>query len=485
MLSTLRQTSPVRLALFIVFALTCFGLWYATRFDLIADEAYYWLWSKHLAASYRDKGPLVAWTIALGTKLFGDTVFGVRVFAVLLSSGTAWLIFALARRLYDDRVALWCLVVAIILPLFAVGSVLMTIDSLSVPLWALAAIIFWRILQTNRTWDWFWLGLTIGAGFLAKFTNGVQFACIGLFLLWSKEHRPLLFSWKVLVAGAAFLLAISPVIWWNVQNGWVHVIALHSRSGVTDSFGIHPAQLLRFVGEQFGVISPLLFAGIVVAAVALLKHRHHDLRTRFLLSQFLPVFALFLFFSINKAGKPNWTAPALITGLIFTVVFWRDLVARKPAWRYGVRAALGMAGIMTLALQLHMVDFLRLPRKLDLMHRANGWNDFAMQLQDLREKNQATVLIGSHYSIASMMAFYLPDHPATYMPPEPYGSSQFNLWPPYEIHPTTRALFVTWGTNDITATLQQQFPNIQRITDFGAEHHGREMNRFYVYLCTP
>ena len=485
MLSTLRQTSPVRLALFIVFALTCFGLWYATRFDLIADEAYYWLWSKHLAASYRDKGPLVAWTIALGTKLFGDTVFGVRVFAVLLSSGTAWLIFALARRLYDDRVALWCLVVAIILPLFAVGSVLMTIDSLSVPLWALAAIIFWRILRTNRTWDWFWLGLAIGAGFLAKFTNGVQFACIGLFLLWSKEHRPLLFSWKVLVAGAAFLLAISPVIWWNVQNGWVHVIALHSRSGVTDSFGIHPAQLLRFVGEQFGVISPLLFAGIVVAAVALLKHRHHDLRTRFLLSQFLPVFALFLFFSINKAGKPNWTAPALITGLIFTVVFWRDLVARKPAWRYGVRAALGMAGIMTLALQLHMVDFLRLPRKLDLMHRANGWNDFAMQLQDLREKNQATVLIGSHYSIASMMAFYLPDHPATYMPPEPYGSSQFNLWTAYEVQPSTRALFVAWGTNDITASLRQQFPNIQLVDDFWAQHRGREMNRFYVYLCTP
>src|SRR6266576_3863766 len=98
MLSTLRKTSPVRLALFSLFALTCFRLWYSTRFDLIADEAYYWLWSKHLAASYRDKGPAVAWTIALGTKLFGDTVFGVRFFAVLLSTWTGWLIFVLARR---------------------------------------------------------------------------------------------------------------------------------------------------------------------------------------------------------------------------------------------------------------------------------------------------------------------------------------------------------------------------------------------------
>src|SRR5262249_39631543 len=150
--------------------------------------------------------------------------------------------------------------VAAVMPLFAAGSELMTIDSLSVLFWTLAALIFWRVLHTNRTIDWAWLGLAIGAGFLGKFTNGVQFMCIGLFLLWSREHRPLLFNWKPWVGVTAFLATISPVIWWNIQTGWVHVIALHSRSGVTDRFGIHPAELLRFVGEQCGVISPLLFA---------------------------------------------------------------------------------------------------------------------------------------------------------------------------------------------------------------------------------
>lgn len=484
MFSTLRKTSPVRLALFTLFALTCFRLWYALRSGLVADEAYYWLWSKHLAASYRDKGPAVAWTIALGTQLFGDTVFGIRFFAVLLSSWTAWLLFALARRLYDDRIALWCLVVALLMPLFAVGSILMTIDSLSVPFWALAAIIFWRILQTNRTGDWFWLGLAIGVGFLAKFTNGVQCACIALFLLWSKEHRRLLFSWKVLVAGAAFLVAVSPVIWWNFQTGWIHAIALHSRSGVTNTFGVHPAKLLRFVGEQFGVNSPLLFAGLVVAAVALLRTRHADLRTRFLLSQSLPVFALFLFFSINEAGKPNWTAPALVTGIIFTVVFWHELVARKPAWRHGVAAALGLAGVMTLALHLHIVGLLPLPGKMDLMHRANGWDDFGRHLNEVRETNQATVLIGSHYSVTSLMAFYLSDHPVTYMPPEPRGNSQFGLWPPYEVLPATRALYVAWES-EIPSPLKNQFAHIQLVDDFWSRHDGRPMNHFYVYLCTP
>src|SRR5664279_3291376 len=208
MLSFLRQISPVRLAIFLLFALTCYRLWFITQIQMVPDEAYYWLWSKHLAASYRDKGPGIAWTIALGTKLFGNTVFGIRFFAVMLSTATGALIFLLARRLYDDRVALWCVMVASVIPMMAVGSILMTIDSLSVFFWALAVLIFWKALQRDRICDWLWLGLAIGAGFLAKFTNGVQLGCIGFFLLWSKEHRQLLFSRKMFMMFAAFAVSI-------------------------------------------------------------------------------------------------------------------------------------------------------------------------------------------------------------------------------------------------------------------------------------
>jgi 4-amino-4-deoxy-L-arabinose transferase-like glycosyltransferase len=92
--------------------LTLFRFWFSRWYDLIPDEAYFWVWSRHLALSYRDKGPLVAWTIWIGTKIFGDTVFGIRFFAVLLSVGTAYQLYRLARRLYDEPTALWCLGVA-------------------------------------------------------------------------------------------------------------------------------------------------------------------------------------------------------------------------------------------------------------------------------------------------------------------------------------------------------------------------------------
>jgi len=481
--SALRQISPLRLAILLLLALTGYRLWFCTRMELVPDEAYYWLWSKHLAASYRDKGPAIAWTIALGTKLFGDTVFGIRFFAVLLSTGIGWLLFTLARRLYDDRIAIWCLLVATVIPMLAVGSILMTIDSLSLFFWTLAVLLFWIALDTGKSIYWFWIGLVIGAGFLAKFTNGVQLICIGSFLLWSKEHRPLLFSRNMLIMGAAFLAAITPLIWWNIQTGWIHVAALHSRSGVKESFGIHPAELFRFIGEEFGVVSPLFMAGIIIAAIGLAWKRHTDLRTRFLFSQALPLYALFLFFSLNKAGKGNWIAPALMTSIIFTVVFWRELVSRRPAWRFGVRTAFIVALVMSAV--LHDTSFLRLPSRLDPLRRSQGWADFAAHVQRARQTSTAEILIANHYGPASMMTFYLADHPVTYLPPEEYGSSQFTLWPTYQLQPTTRALFVTSSMRGIPKTLQGQFGNIEMVEEFMSQHDGRPMTRFRIYLCTP
>ena len=72
---------------------TVFRLYYCTWLPMLPDETYYFQWSHHLDASYFSKGPAVAYTIAAGTALFGESNFGVRFFAVMLSAGTAWQIF--------------------------------------------------------------------------------------------------------------------------------------------------------------------------------------------------------------------------------------------------------------------------------------------------------------------------------------------------------------------------------------------------------
>src|SRR5512143_3519545 len=51
---------------------------FAASLPLRVDEAYYWTWTQESVISYLDHPPMVAWSVHLGTWLFGDTNFGVR-----------------------------------------------------------------------------------------------------------------------------------------------------------------------------------------------------------------------------------------------------------------------------------------------------------------------------------------------------------------------------------------------------------------------
>src|SRR5260221_5766611 len=121
-------------------AFSVYRLWYCPHLELVGDEASYWLWSRHLEICYLDKGPVIAWIIAAGTALFGQTVFGIRFFAVILSSATGIGIYLLARRLFSDRVALWALIMAGGVLLFFPGAILMSRDTPHVFFCSLAAL---------------------------------------------------------------------------------------------------------------------------------------------------------------------------------------------------------------------------------------------------------------------------------------------------------------------------------------------------------
>src|SRR6266849_5845622 len=113
-----RRPNYFRYAVWLIALGTAFQLIYCTHLELVGDEAYYWLWSRHPDICYLDKGPMIAWFIWLGTALFGQTVFGVRFFAVLLASGTGIGMFVLARQLFSTRVAFWAVAIATVIPLF-------------------------------------------------------------------------------------------------------------------------------------------------------------------------------------------------------------------------------------------------------------------------------------------------------------------------------------------------------------------------------
>ena len=94
------------------------------------DEAYYWMWSKHLAGGYYDHPPMAAVVIWLGTLIAGDTTFGVRLVSILLALPMSWAIYQAAAILFGSRrVAASSAILLNITLMAAVGTMIVTPDA--------------------------------------------------------------------------------------------------------------------------------------------------------------------------------------------------------------------------------------------------------------------------------------------------------------------------------------------------------------------
>src|SRR3954468_6741475 len=101
-----------------VFVLRVGYLRWLSPWELVGDEAYYWVQGRHLDLCYDKKGPALPWLVAASCKAFGDTEFAVRLpmaFASLLAS---WAIGKLAMSAADgdERVGFFAVAAFLLIP---------------------------------------------------------------------------------------------------------------------------------------------------------------------------------------------------------------------------------------------------------------------------------------------------------------------------------------------------------------------------------
>ena len=85
---------------------------FSNAIPLQGDEAQYWKWSTKFAWGYFSKPPLLAWVIALTTKMFSSF----EAYAIRFASNFAYFLslfplFLLSRQLYNVKTACWSIVV--------------------------------------------------------------------------------------------------------------------------------------------------------------------------------------------------------------------------------------------------------------------------------------------------------------------------------------------------------------------------------------
>jgi 4-amino-4-deoxy-L-arabinose transferase-like glycosyltransferase len=466
----------------ILLAVTLYRLWYSTHLELVGDEAYYWLWSRRLDLAYLDKGPVIAWFIAAGTALFGQTPFGVRFFAVILSTATGVGLFLVARRLFSDRVGFWTLLLAGLSPMFAVGSILMTIDTPLICFWTFAALAIWWAKDSTHFLPWIMTGLLVGLGTLSKYTGAMELISFAVFCLWHGPSRKQLINGRFLVLLLVVGLCLVPVVYWNWQHEWPTLHFLTHRGALDEKAHFRPLDVLVFLGGQAGVISPVIFIGLMMMLFWKdLKIADDQGQNAFLLSLFLPLFLLYFFLSFQKASQANWPAAAYVGGFIFLAAKW-DVLATRAKWARWV-AIVGLAIALLETIGLHETAWLNLPPGKNPLDRARGSRDLAAQVSALETQTGAKVVIANSYMTAALLSFYLPGQPDTYMPLSSAPYNQIVLWPTYrDVHPNEDAIFVS-ETNRVPTSLKDDFPSIESLGMLTIKDAGRTVRHLYAFSC--
>ncbi len=497
------RRATLLLVLFLGFVIT-FHLWFIAsgHLNLAPDEAHYWSWSKRLDWSYYSKGPMVAYLIALSTRVGADSEFFVRLPAVLLSAGSALLTFALAGGLCGSkRVGLDAVLLLAAMPLVEAGSILMTIDAPLVFFWSLTLVLIHRALMAQGNAWWVLAGIGLGLGLLSKYSMAAMVPQIFLYLALSKAHRFWLRRSGPYLALGAGLLLFLPVLWWNATHDFVSFRHLLGQLGGGKA-GVLPLKSLGdFVGSQVGVVTPVLFILLMIgmwhAGRAGLA-RSGDGASLFLFCASAPLLFACVILSLWTKVQANWAAPAYLAATI-AAARWRsgsspdDMSPRRGWGNRPLFATALMTGFLVSAIA-HFPQSLAsvglpFPSGLDPTARLRGWAETGRRVSEVYEemrRSRPTFVFSDQYQIASEMMFYVPAHPKTYTIQLGQRLNQFDLWGGTTEVLGWDAIFVTGRTGEPPIEVLRSFESVRQERPERVLPHvdqPRALHSWSIYRC--
>lgn len=419
--------------------------------ELSEDEAYQWIWSKHLALSYYSKPPLIALTQFAGTSIWGDTAFGVRFFSPLIAAALGFMLLRFFVREVNGRAGFFLVLIVTATPLLSVGATLLTVDPLAVLFWTAAMLSGWRAVQEDsRTSDWLWTGLWLGLGFLSKYTSPLAWMCwVVFFIVWppARKHLRTRGPWLALSVNLLWTL---PVILWNMQNGWISLkhVARHTGVGKAAApLSKHFSWVAEFLGAEVFLLNPIFFVAAAMALIAVWRMPRRDGRLVYLFCMGAPVFILYIFLSFKSRVQPNWVAPSVLPMFAVMVIYWNEQIrngsVRAVRWLVaGVLLGLVFVALLKETRLVERATGRELPASIDPLRRVRAHSELGRTVETARTilagEGEPTFIIGDHYGVTSLMTFYIPEakarvrsEPLVFVMPTDIPRNQFYFWPSY------------------------------------------------------
>lgn len=401
---------------------------FADRYGWHRDELYYLASSRHLAFGYVDYPPIVPLLAAADQALAPGSLVALRVLPALAGAAVLVLTALIARELgASTRAQAWA-GLGLMLSLLFLGSDMMfqtvAFDEL---VWAVALLVFVRLLRDGQPRLWLVLGLVIGVGLETKFTIAALPVAMVLGLLVTSRRTMLLSRWPLIGAAIALVLFV-PNLAWQATHDWMSVQYTLSHRGHTDG-------PLAYWLQQLIAFNPLFLVPGIAGMAALRKDR--------LFSPLLytAIAAELLFFAVG--GKSYYPAP--IFPLLYAAgAIWLDarLKSAVPIAVYATASVVFVAVFLPLALPVlpaqTMVSLNLWQARKDYADMF-GWPELAQQTalvyDGLPPDEKATAMIvAQNYGEAGAIDLF---GPAMGLPTAVSPHLTFWYWAPPHMNPTT------------------------------------------------
>jgi hypothetical protein len=413
----MRPAVAIRPVVAVVVAKTALNLAFAGRYGWQRDELYYYVAGKHVQAGYVEFPPVTGLLAALARLLFGGSLVGFRLLAILAGAGTVVVAALVARELGGDG-----RVQTIAAALVAFSPILLATNGLFQPVsfdQLATMVVLWlalRIVKQPRPGrgsltEWAALGVAAGIGLETKYTLAVVLvALLACVAVWRHDLLRERGLWLAVAIAAVLML---PNVVWQARHDWISV-----------RWFVDPPGSATDESRPEYVLNILLLSGLATVPVwiAGIRRLVRDRALRPLGWMIVAVLVAYLVLG----GKSYYALPVVLFALAAgaqPLVEW--------ASPRGLRVFFAAYAIFLLVLLPVGVPVL--PEKtaidLGLMDARSdyadelGWPELARNVE--RHARGADVVLAANYGEAGALALY-----GRGLPPVASGHVTFRYWRP-------------------------------------------------------
>jgi len=473
---------------------TVIRLIYALKVPLTGDEAYFWEWARHPALSYYDHPPLAGWILVITTAIFGSTVAGVRIAAVLAMSA----VFIVIRKMTFEisgsaQTASLAGLLAMGIPLLEVSGILYSTDTPLILAGAVGGYFFYRAVEHGSDIAWWGLGISMGAAVMSKFLGAALPASFAGYLLLSPAHRHYLRRPGPYVAVAVTGVSFLPALVWNAANGWATFVFNFSARLKTP--GINLTNTLDYVIGQAVAMSPVVLFFAIPALYIFFPSRVKR-ENSFDIPAFFALVPLAGFLAVSLTNKVGAHWPGVGFPMLAVALSGYLLKNSRINPRFILTAVTAWATTVALLSLPFAIRFI--PEEWNYPLRPEKFNasqlkkiafspeetgkEIALFFEELKTQGPAFLFTKS-YALSSLIAFYTTGQPdVTVLGSGSVHGRNHLFWFDPEDHIGENALFVSYRSfEDEKTSLKERFERLEIVSDSAAVPDGASLTIVKAY----